>query len=120
MQDGMIGKRMAPSIGVVQAGIRAEKFHKISHLDSDPNSPFSDSAPPEPASPAGDAVLYRIIEEPDALSGRVIPWVRSPLIRLADGVGFEPTRSLHPWRFSRPLPSTTRPPIHPAEIAIYF
>jgi hypothetical protein len=24
--------------------------------------------------------------------------------RLAEGVGFEPTRGLHPWRFSRPLP----------------
>jgi len=23
---------------------------------------------------------------------------------LAEGVGFEPTRGLHPWRFSRPLP----------------
>ena len=31
---------------------------------------------------------------------------------MADGVGFEPTRSLHPRRFSRPVPSTARPPIH--------
>ena len=31
--------------------------------------------------------------------------------RMADGVGFEPTRSLHPCWFSRPVPSTTRPPI---------
>ena len=30
---------------------------------------------------------------------------------LADGVGFEPTVRLHARRFSRPLPSTTRPPI---------
>jgi hypothetical protein len=30
---------------------------------------------------------------------------------LADGVGFEPTVRLHVRRFSRPLPSTTRPPI---------
>lgn len=30
---------------------------------------------------------------------------------MADGVGFEPTKSLHPCRFSRPVPSTTRPPI---------
>ena len=31
--------------------------------------------------------------------------------RLADGVGFEPTERLHVRRFSRPLPSTTRPPV---------
>jgi membrane-bound lytic murein transglycosylase B len=36
--------------------------------------------------------------------------------KVADGVGFEPTRSLHPCRFSRPVPSTTRPPIRNAEI----
>ena len=32
--------------------------------------------------------------------------------RLADGVGFEPTRRSHACRFSRPVPSTTRAPIH--------
>src|SRR6516225_759947 len=32
--------------------------------------------------------------------------------KLADGVGFEPTRRLRACRFSRPVPSTTRPPIH--------
>src|SRR5438876_12279793 len=31
--------------------------------------------------------------------------------QLADGVGFEPTKDLRPCRFSRPVPSTTRPPI---------
>src|SRR5438874_4987704 len=30
---------------------------------------------------------------------------------LADGVGFEPTKDFRPCRFSRPVPSTTRPPI---------
>ena len=30
---------------------------------------------------------------------------------LADGVGFEPTRRSHACRFSRPVPSTARPPI---------
>ncbi len=30
---------------------------------------------------------------------------------MADGVGFEPTVRLHARRFSRPLPSTARPPI---------
>src|SRR5579863_3394255 len=45
-------------------------------------------------------------------------------VRVADGVGFEPTRSLHPCRFSRPVPSTARPPIqindlHSAEL-LYF
>ena len=30
---------------------------------------------------------------------------------LADGVGFEPTVRSHARRFSRPVPSTTRPPI---------
>ena len=36
---------------------------------------------------------------------------------MADGVGFEPTRRFHACRFSRPVPSTARPPIrlcHPA------
>ena len=33
---------------------------------------------------------------------------------VADGVGFEPTKTLPPCRFSRPVPSTTRPPIHSA------
>jgi hypothetical protein len=31
--------------------------------------------------------------------------------RLADGVGFEPTIELPRCRFSRPVPSTARPPI---------
>ena len=35
-------------------------------------------------------------------------------IYLADRVGFEPTEELPPRRFSRPLPSTTRPPIQAA------
>lgn len=30
---------------------------------------------------------------------------------MADGVGFEPTKELPPCRFSRPVPSTARPPI---------
>lgn len=30
---------------------------------------------------------------------------------MADGVGFEPTESVNPRWFSRPVPSTTRPPI---------
>src|SRR5579885_2497861 len=30
---------------------------------------------------------------------------------VADGVGFEPTRPLRTCRFSRPVPSTARPPI---------
>ena len=37
--------------------------------------------------------------------------------RVAERVGFEPTRGVNPWRFSRPLPSTARPPLrkgHPA------
>jgi hypothetical protein len=33
---------------------------------------------------------------------------------MADGVGFEPTVRLHVRRFSRPLPSTARPPIRRA------
>ena len=31
---------------------------------------------------------------------------------MADGVGFEPTRRFGACRFSRPVPSTARPPIH--------
>src|SRR3546814_20149868 len=36
---------------------------------------------------------------------------------MADGVGFEPTVSLHPRRYSSPVPYTARPPIRfvPAE-----
>ena len=30
---------------------------------------------------------------------------------LAEGVGFEPTKSLRPCRFSRPVPSTARSPL---------
>jgi hypothetical protein len=44
-------------------------------------------------------------------------WVKTATNEgVADGVGFEPTRSLHPCRFSRPVPSTARPPIHQREI----
>ena len=38
---------------------------------------------------------------------------------MADGVGFEPTRRLRACRFSRPVPSTTRPPIHRSQIKAY-
>lgn len=34
---------------------------------------------------------------------------------MADGVGFEPTKSVNPCRFSRPVPSTTRPPVRAAQ-----
>ena len=30
---------------------------------------------------------------------------------MAERVGFEPTRRANAWRFSRPLPSTARPPL---------
>src|SRR5580692_1760543 len=32
----------------------------------------------------------------------------------AEGVGFEPTVTSRPRRFSRPVPSTTRPPLQPS------
>ena len=35
------------------------------------------------------------------------------LKKMADGVGFEPTERSHVRRFSRPVPSTARPPIRP-------
>src|SRR5262249_4653162 len=38
-------------------------------------------------------------------------------IVLADGVGFEPTRPLQACRFSRPVPSTARPPIRGPALA---
>jgi hypothetical protein len=47
-------------------------------------------------------------------SGGISPFVSQDIdsyIAVADGVGFEPTRGLHPCRFSRPVPSTARPPI---------
>ena len=36
---------------------------------------------------------------------------QAPGIEMAEREGFEPSRGLHPWRFSRPLPSTARPPL---------
>jgi hypothetical protein len=38
------------------------------------------------------------------------PGVRSSVL-VAEGVGFEPTSDLRRCRFSRPVPSTTRPPL---------
>ena len=35
----------------------------------------------------------------------------SKTLHVADGVGFEPTRGVNLCRFSRPVPSTTRPPV---------
>ena len=32
---------------------------------------------------------------------------------MAEGVGFEPTSDFHRCRFSRPVPSTARPPLQP-------
>ena len=40
-----------------------------------------------------------------------ISWTTSDL---AEGVGFEPTSDFRRCRFSRPVPSTTRPPLHPS------
>ena len=40
--------------------------------------------------------------------------------KVADGVGFEPTRRSHACRFSRPVPSTARPPIPPSARADVF
>jgi hypothetical protein len=37
-------------------------------------------------------------------------------MRLADGEGFEPSRRLRACRFSRPVPSTTRPPIQSVHV----
>ena len=37
---------------------------------------------------------------------------------VADGVGFEPTEGLHLRRFSRPVPSTTRPPVQVPQCGI--
>ncbi len=40
-----------------------------------------------------------------------------PNFKMADRVGFEPTKGFRPWRFSRPLPSTTRPPVLSGDLA---
>src|SRR5262249_18225895 len=37
---------------------------------------------------------------------------------MADGVGFEPTVGVNPRRFSRPVPSTARPPVRLARTRI--
>jgi hypothetical protein len=49
-------------------------------------------------------------------------WVSGTNLRvyLADGVGFEPTRPLRACRFSRPVPSTARPPIQLFEAIALF
>ena len=39
---------------------------------------------------------------------------------MAERVGFEPTRRLHACWFSRPVPSTTRTPLHKSLINIGF
>src|SRR5579859_1882972 len=39
------------------------------------------------------------------------------LLKVADRVGFEPTLPLPVNRFSRPTPSTTRPPVHRSALA---
>jgi hypothetical protein len=41
----------------------------------------------------------------------LLEWPVSNNIR-AEGVGFEPTRSANPFRFSRPVPSATRRALH--------
>jgi hypothetical protein len=35
-------------------------------------------------------------------------YVKNSFCARAEGVGFEPTRSVNPFRFSRPVPSATR------------
>ncbi len=35
---------------------------------------------------------------------------------MAEGVGFEPTRAVTPWRFSRPLHSSALPPLRATNI----
>lgn len=42
-----------------------------------------------------------------------LPWTLRNL-KMADGVRFELTKGLHPRRFSRPVLSTTQPPIRSA------
>ena len=42
-------------------------------------------------------------------------WRTSANSAVADGVGFDPTRRSHACRFSRPVPSTARPPIRKNE-----
>ena len=39
-------------------------------------------------------------------------------MEVADGVGFEPTVGVNPRRFSRPVPSTARPPVRLARTRI--
>ena len=46
-----------------------------------------------------------------AAASRIVSGWGEMLLWVADGVGFEPTVGLHLRRFSRPLPSTTRPPV---------
>ena len=39
---------------------------------------------------------------------------------VAEGVGFEPTVTFQPRRFSRPVPSTARPPLRTQTLAIVY
>src|SRR5262245_2990256 len=51
----------------------------------------------------GSARIIRLLEVlvPQGFYGRQRNW---PDSLVAEGVGFEPTRGVNPWRFSRPLP----------------
>jgi hypothetical protein len=76
---------------------------------------------PKPLSPVGDSRSALQLATPclGVHLGVDLVKRRFPHIdqrKLADGVGFEPTRRLHVCRFSRPVPSTTRPPIHLIEL----
>ena len=55
-----------------------------------------------------------------ALHETVVSAVLTQSKRLAEGVGFEPTNGFHRWRFSRPLPSTARPPFRTLTIVRPF
>ncbi len=90
--------------GFPHTPLAGERLQPLGHLSERRKIPRF-STPREPA----DAVRPTAKQQtPQAPGGE-----------MAEREGFEPSRGLHPWRFSRPLPSTARPPLRVGILGTY-
>jgi hypothetical protein len=98
--------------GLPHTPLAGERLQPLGHLSGPRKIPSFTGSWEEPAKADFQPMEWRA-----APIGPRVPaliWreaLASNCPKVAEREGFEPSRGLHPWRFSRPLPSTARPPL---------
>ena len=98
--------------GLPHTPLAGERLQPLGHLSGPRKIPSFSVSGEKPAKANFQPMEWRA--GPIGARAPALIWpetLASSCPKVAEREGFEPSRGLHPWRFSRPLPSTARPPL---------